>query len=107
MSGGENVYPAEVEAALSAHPAVAECAVVGLPDERWGQVVVAAIVCPGPDVPEAPSLEAFLRRRLAGYKVPRRIEVWEGPLPRTASGKLLRRSVREGLAGRDRARPAR
>ena len=107
VSGGENVYPAEVEAALAAHPAVTECAVVGLPDERWGQVVVAAVVCAGPDAPAGSSLEAFLRRRLAGYKVPRRIEVWEGPLPRTASGKLLRRRVREGLAEGDRARPAR
>ncbi len=107
VSGGENVYPAEVEAALAAHPAVQECAVVGLPDERWGQVVVAAIVCPGPDVPAGSSLEAFLRGQLAGYKVPRRIEVWEGPLPRTASGKLLRRRVREGLTDGDRARPAR
>ena len=107
VSGGENVYPAEVEAALAAHPAVRECAVVGLPDERWGELVVAAIVCAAPDVPAGSSLEAFLRERLAGYKVPRRIEVWDGPLPRTASGKLLRRTVRERLRARDRARPAR
>ncbi len=98
VSGGENVYPAEVEGALAAHSAVAECAVVGLPDERWGQVVVAAIVPAEGESPDASAIEAFLRERLAGYKLPRRIEVWEGPLPRTASGKLLRRAVRERLA---------
>ena len=107
VSGGENVYPAEVEGALAAHPAVAECAVVGLPDERWGEAVVAAIVPAGGRPPPASEIEAFLRRRLAGYKLPRRVEVWEGPLPRTASGKLLRRSVRERLAGADPAPPVR
>ncbi len=107
VSGGENVYPAEVEAALAAHPAVEECAVVGLPDERWGQIVVAAIAGAGGDTPEASLLEAFLRERLAGYKLPRRIEAWDGPLPRTASGKLLRRAVRERLAGADRDRAER
>ena len=107
VSGGENVYPAEVEGALAAHPAVAECAVVGLPDERWGQIVVAAIVPAGDRPLRASELEAFLRRRLAGYKLPRRLEPWEGSLPRTASGKLLRRSVRERLAGGDPAPPVR
>lgn len=92
VSGGENVYPAEVEAALEAHPAVAEAAVVGLPDPAWGQVVAAAVHFRGPAVPW-PELEAWLRGRIAGYKVPRR---WlaTGALPRTASGKLQRHRAR-------------
>jgi len=105
VSGGENVYPAEVEAALAAHPSVVECAVVGLADERWGQAVVAAIVSASGDLPDTAELESFLHDRLAGYKRPRRFELWDGPLPRTASGKLLRRVVREQLA-RDDAPPA-
>lgn len=93
VSGGENVYPAEVEAALEAHPAVREAAVVGLPDDRWGQVVGAAVVFePGASAGWG-DLEAWLRGRLAGYKLPRR---WleAGELPRTASGKLQRHRVR-------------
>ncbi len=107
VSGGENVYPAEVEAALAAHHAVAECAVVGLADERWGQAVAAAVVTSSGEPLDVAGLEAFLRERLAGYKLPRRFELWEGPLPRTASGKLLRRVVRERLASGERAPGAR
>ena len=94
ISGGENIYPAEVEAALLAHPAVAEAGVVGIPDERWGQVPVAAVVLRAPAA-EADIL-ADLRGRLAAYKLPRRITVL-GQLPRTASGKLQRRLLRELL----------
>ncbi len=93
VTGGENVYPAEVESALLALPGVQECAVVGLPDERWGHVVVAVIV--GDMDTEA--VPALLRDALAGYKLPRRVEVWSEPLPRTASGKLQRHLVRERL----------
>ncbi len=95
VSGGENVYPAEVEAVLESHAAVLEAAVFGLPDERWGQAV-SAVVRPsdGAAVSEA-DLQAFCRERLAGYKTPRRIELRAAPLPRTASGKLLRRELRE------------
>ncbi len=94
VSGGENVYPAEVEAALLAHPAVEFAAVVGLPDERWGQIVAAAIVLR----PGQPSddLDAWLRGRLAGYKVPRRI-VTVDELPTTANGKIQRHLVRNLL----------
>ncbi len=97
VSGGENVYPAEVEAVIASHPAIVECAVVGLTDERWGQAVTAAIVLMRGVRLDIAELESFLRGRLAGYKCPRRFEWWEGPLPRTASGKLLRRVVREQL----------
>lgn len=98
VTGGENVYPAEVEAALLGCPGVLECAVVGLPDPRWGHIVAAVVVVePGASLDGA-AVEAHARARLAGYKVPRRIEVTRAPLPRTASGKLLRRVVREQLA---------
>ncbi len=92
VSGGENVYPAEVEAALLAFPSVLEAAVFGVADPRWGQVVAAAVVWSGPT--EGTDLEAFLRGRLAGYKVPRLIRRVDS-LPRTASGKIQRRLVRE------------
>ncbi|RZT86525.1 fatty-acyl-CoA synthase [Pseudonocardia sediminis] len=92
ISGGENVYPAEVESAIHDFPGVAECAVVGMPDERWGEVGRAVVVpSPGAEVdPEA--LLAFLRERLAGYKVPRSV-VFSGALPRTPSGKIRKRDV--------------
>ena len=104
LSGAVNVYPAEVEDALRRHPAVADVAVVGVPDPEWGQRVCAVVV-PRPGHREAPALEAsilsFARTSLAGYKLPRRIEFWDS-LPYTPSGKLLRRQVRQGLesAGR-------
>jgi O-succinylbenzoic acid--CoA ligase len=93
ISGGENVYPAEVEAALLAHPAVAEAGVVGAADERWGQAPVAFVVASG--VEEA-QLIAFCRERLAAYKAPRRV-IFVASLPRTASGKLRRAELRELL----------
>ncbi len=98
VTGGENVYPAEVEAAILAHAGVREVAVVGLPDARWGGAVCAVVVPEDGSGLEAEVLAAWLRSRLAGYKVPRRLELWPGEaLPRTASGKLLRRLVRERL----------
>ena len=93
VTGGENVYPAEVEAVLRAHPAVAEVCVVGVDDAEWGQRVAAAVVL-HPDRRVTPAtLESHCRARLAGYKVPRR---WRfvAELPRTASGKVHRPAVR-------------
>jgi len=98
ISGGENVYPAEVEAALATHPAVLEAAVVGLPDPRWGALVAALVVSAAGATPTAAELTAHLRTRLAGYKLPRRIELSAEPLPRTASGKLQRHLVRARLS---------
>lgn len=95
VSGGENVYPAEVEALLVRHPSVRDAAVVGLPDPVWGQVVVAAVVADG--AIDAAELREWIRARIAGYKVPARIEKVES-LPMTASGKVQRRLVREQLA---------
>jgi o-succinylbenzoate---CoA ligase len=98
VSGGENVYPAEVEAALATHPAVLEAAVVGLPDERWGSVPIAVIVIRQGDPVRDEDILAWAGEALARYKRPRRIIRVEH-LPRTAAGKLLRRRVREIAAG--------
>jgi o-succinylbenzoate---CoA ligase len=93
VTGGENVYPAEVEAALLAHPAVLEAGVYGVAEAEWGQVVV-AVVRLDDHAQVAPSdLAAFCRERLAAYKVPRHIRLAAQPLPRTAAGKLLRRAL--------------
>jgi o-succinylbenzoate---CoA ligase len=92
VSGGENVYPVEVEAALRKHPAVEEACVVGIPHPEWGQQVAAAVVRKS-EVSEA-ELTAFCRDSLAGYKLPRRFLFVE-VLPQTASGKILRRAVVE------------
>jgi O-succinylbenzoic acid--CoA ligase len=94
VSGGENVYPAEVEAALLAHPAVAEAGVVGVPDAQWGSRMTGVVVVRTGLSVTADELVAFVRQRLAGYKVPRAIEVRTEPLPRNASGKILRRELR-------------
>jgi long-chain acyl-CoA synthetase len=92
ISGGENVYPAEVETVLRRHPDVADVAVFGLPDDRWGEVVAAAVVprAAGLDVTD---LIAFIDGRLAGYKRPRAIRLVD-ELPRNAAGKVLRRVLR-------------
>lgn len=92
VSGGENVYPAEVEAVLRVHPAVADACVVGVPDVEWGQRVAAAVqLQPAATVEEA-ALLTFCRERLAGYKVPKQMRIVE-ELPQTASGKIERRRV--------------
>lgn len=95
ISGGENVYPAEVEAALLSHPDVAEAGVCGVPDERWGSVPAASVVLrPGARV-TAEELIAYCRRRLAKYKTPAMVRMVDA-LPRTAAGKLQRRLLRAG-----------
>ncbi|MEC3998121.1 long-chain fatty acid--CoA ligase [Actinacidiphila sp. DG2A-62] len=99
ISGGENVYPAEVEDALLALPGVAECAVIGVPDERWGEVGRAFVVAARPGAVTAPDLLAGLRGRLAKYKIPASV-VLVAELPRTASGKLLKRKLRAEHGGR-------
>jgi fatty-acyl-CoA synthase len=102
ISGGENVFPGEVEAALAGCAVVAEVAVVGVPDARWGEVGCAFVVARaaagdgalggGPDaVREA--VTAHARRLLAGYKVPKRVVVLDAPLPRLGSGKVDRRAL--------------
>ena len=92
ISGGENVYPAEVERVLAAHPGVREVVVVGVPHPRWGETVKAVVVPAAGGVAEA-DLIAFARERLAHYKCPTSVDL-VGELPRNASGKVLKRSIR-------------
>jgi acyl-CoA synthetase (AMP-forming)/AMP-acid ligase II len=98
VSGGENVYPIEVEEALAQHPDVAEAAVIGVPDERWGETVKALVVLRAGSAPSADELIAFARERLAGYKLPRSIEFVDD-LPHTPSGKVLKRELRDRYRG--------
>ena len=97
ITGGENVYPAEVEQALYRHPAIAEVAVIGTPDERWGEAVTAVVALkPGESLTEA-DLVAWVRERLAHFKCPRVVSFVD-VLPRTATGKVLKRELREKWA---------
>lgn len=96
VSGGENVYPAEVERILRQHPAVALACVVGLPHPDWGQQVAAVVTLRSPGAATAEDLLAHCRRYLAGYKQPRVI-LFDDALPQTASGKVQRRAVAERL----------
>ena len=94
VSGGENIYPAEVENALFSHPDVADVAVIGVPDERWGEAVKAVIVPRAGAAIDPAALIAHCRRRIAAYKVPKSV-VFTDVLPRNASGKVLRRELRK------------
>jgi o-succinylbenzoate---CoA ligase len=99
ISGGENVYPAEVEAVLLSHRAVEDAGVFGIADAEWGNTVAAAVTLREGAAPNVAELLAFCRERLAGYKIPRLIE-FRPSLPRTATGKLSRRSLRDEHAPR-------
>ena len=94
MSGGENIYPAEVENAIFGHPGVADVAVIGVPDEKWGEAVKAIIVVKPGEAPTQDSIIAWARERIAGYKCPKTVEFIE-VLPRNPSGKVLRKDLRE------------
>ena len=94
ISGGENVYPAEIEKVLYQHPAVHMCAVIGLPDARWGEVGMACVVLkPGQSTTEEDLLK-FMTERLAKYKIPKFVRLMEA-LPISAAGKILKRELRE------------
>jgi long-chain acyl-CoA synthetase len=99
VSGGENVYPIEVEEALARHPSVDDVAVIGVPDERWGETVMALVIPRDGSAPSAEELVAFARERLAGYKLPR-IVLFVDELPRTPTGKVLKRELRARFAAR-------
>ena len=99
LTGGVNVYPAEVEAALGQHPAVEDCAVYGVPDEEWGETVKAAVVRRAGAVVTESELIAWLRERLAHFKCPRSIDL-VAELPREEIGKLKRRVLRDAARAR-------
>jgi len=103
ISGGENISSIEVEKAIFAHPAVFECAVVAAPDARWGEIPVAFVVIkPGQKLSEQ-ELCAFLQERIAKFKMPRAVEFVEGALPKTGTGKIVKRELREKFwAGKER-----
>jgi acyl-CoA synthetase (AMP-forming)/AMP-acid ligase II len=95
VTGGENVYSGEVEAVIYEHPAVLEAAVFGIPDPQWGELVAACVVRkPGRDL-GTDDLIAHCRRYLANYKIPRHIEFSETELPKSGSGKILKRVLRD------------
>ena len=100
ITGGENVYPTEVENVLAAHPSVAEVAVFGIPSERWGEEVRAAIVLRVGCTAEESELLAFCRERIGGYKVPKAIDFRAEPLPTTGPGKVAKHLLRAGYAAR-------
>ncbi len=94
ISGGMNIYPAEIEAALDRHPDILDVAVFGIPSEEWGESVHAVVVPRDGKVPAESEIVAFSRQHLAGYKVPRSISFMDS-IPRTGSGKILKRVLRE------------
>jgi acyl-CoA synthetase (AMP-forming)/AMP-acid ligase II len=95
ISGGENVYSAEVENAINQHPAVAACAVIGIPSEEWGETVHAVVVLkPGQGVQSDDELIAHCKTLIAGYKCPRSVAVVEA-LPLSGAGKVLKTKLRE------------
>jgi acyl-CoA synthetase (AMP-forming)/AMP-acid ligase II len=94
ISGGENVYPAEVENAIYGHPEVAEVAVIGVPSQRWGEEVKAVIVAKPGHTPREDDVIAWARERIAAFKAPKSIEIIDA-FPRTATGKVLRRELKE------------
>jgi fatty-acyl-CoA synthase len=101
ISGGENVYPAEVESVLYDHPAIAEIAVIGLPDDQWGEAVVAvAALRQGANL-DLEELRTFATDRLARYKLPRRLELVTA-LPRNPAGKVLKFELRARFSAADR-----
>jgi len=95
VTGGENVYSGEVEAVIYEHPAILEAAVFGIPDQQWSELVMACVVLKPGKTLSADDLIAHCRRSLANYKVPRRVEFSQTELPKSGSGKILKRILRE------------
>jgi long-chain acyl-CoA synthetase len=94
ISGGVNIYPLEIEHVLVAHPEVVDVAVIGVPDARWGEALLAVVERRKTSLLDAATLQAWARERMADYKVPRHVEFVE-ELPRDPNGKVLKRFLRE------------
>ena len=100
ITGGFNVYSTEVEQALMEHPAVADCAVVGLPDEKWGERVTAVVQLRPGQSASGHELAAFVKERIGSVKAPKQVEVW-ADLPRSKVGKVLKTDIKATLIGAD------
>ncbi len=102
ISGGENIYPAEIERVLAEHPALQDVAVIGVPDDRWGEVPKAVVVAKAGTVVDTAEVLAWCRERLASFKCPKTMDV-VAELPRNATGKLLKKDLRKPFwEGRER-----
>ncbi len=96
-TGGENVYPQEVEAVLNQHPSVAEVTVIGLPDPTWGEAVTAVIVPKADGRVSLEDVKAFCQGKIAGYKIPKAIELVD-KIPKNETGKVIKRELRDRFA---------
>jgi acyl-CoA synthetase (AMP-forming)/AMP-acid ligase II len=94
VSGGENIYPVEVENAIAHHPSVADVAVIGVPDDKFGEALLAFVVLKPDAQLDVDTMVDFCRERIAGYKIPRRLEIIE-EMPRNPSGKILKKELRK------------
>lgn len=101
ISGGENIYPIETENCLSQHPAIAAAAVIGLPDDTWGEVVTAAVSLKPGQQASADDIIAHCRQRIAHYKAPKRVTIWDGPLPLNPANKIDKNRIRALLTQAD------
>ena len=103
ISGGESIYPREIEEFLNSHPAIKEVAVIGIPDDKWGEAVTALVVLNEPNALSEDDIVEFCRARLASYKKPRHV-FFRNSLPRSSIGKILKSDLRrEFWVGRDRS----
>ena len=94
ISGGLNVFPIEIERVIWSHPAVQDCAVIGVPDEKWGEAVKAVVELKQGERVSGDDLIALCKQELSAYKAPKTVEFWD-ELPRSGVGKVLKRKVRE------------
>jgi acyl-CoA synthetase (AMP-forming)/AMP-acid ligase II len=99
VTGGEKVYSGEVEAAILTHPAISEAAVYGIPDPQWGEIVMASVVLKPGQTLSADELIAYCRQSLAHYKAPRRVEFYPSSLPKSGTGKIIKKVLRERFWG--------
>jgi long-chain acyl-CoA synthetase len=103
ITGGENVYSMEVENVIAQHPAVSQCAVIGIPSERWGETVHAFVIPNAGSNVHAAEIIAFCKEKIAGYKCPRSVDVRTEPFPLSGAGKVLKRELRRTFAVHDSA----